>query len=1472
MFKKSFVFLSVLAFLVVSCANNIIPDETLEKIAKGVTSSSDLKPPVINSISQGAVKQVKISWQSTNNATKYNIYSTDQNPPPETDSSLWERVGESTTTEATIQEYSGISKYYYITTVNIDEKESSPSEKVFGTTLATPQITSIEQDESGTQATVRWYMDNCSTRKSKYYENARFEVLALDSSDKDDVENDNFKKVLSASDFNPSSDDEIINYSYTFTNLTPKTTYYFFVKAYNINDTSKTENSSKVDAETARKMTPVAVNNFSVQRGRSVSGLNVSFNLPSLCEYQESSGVYGTRPLYFKIERKVKSDSSIYETIVDRLSSISESNDAKKIYHFTCDSTSATKNYEVKADSGDKYGVTVEASGSEEMNQNYPDYIPGYKVTFTDYTAVRGVQYEYRIQSYVDDTRKTISSADAISSDEGWLLSVPTFSIKSNYSYDEGDENIITNVAITFNLNFEDYADDFTALGESYPYTYKISQYFKQFSDASDLTLTKDAVQSDVLENGNETETSRKKDVTNKKIEFVPKNDITNDNQGYYEYELTIKYAATGEELYKNKSSENIVVLRDSSQMPDIENFEIQDGFANKFILSWKEIPNSQITISYKTSDDAEAVTVSEEEIEDISTVSGITTYKISAVSGEKRLFTLNVKSGISKKKEYSEYSQTLGTANPEIVSYDYDNIYVKWSEVQKADVKLDSDNNVTSGFTVEAKYQDESVYSENICESSTTEIKQESKDGVNYYTCKIKNPFGYNNYDISGLPIDLTVKAVSSQTEDNQTENKIEVKTVGPALLNTKVADQISESNVYEDTIAVQWNEVKGAEGYIIHRLTKDPYSTTQPDTYYYHVDSSADSGYSLDLISGETENIGTRCKVSSKVSSDKKIFTLSDVYAEPSEGNEGVEYQKNQSKIAWGIEYDYVIIPVKEGGDSSDFEFADENPLLLKDSSVVNYTKKTDSEGNITDEELAVKKGATYGYAKKIYAEKAQDGRKLNLKFEKPFYTKNYASVYKRKFVTDSELEKWNNNKEKYSNEISAYQKWTKVDTIDADTITAFDKLDSSLGFSPYEYIVKYNCKSDTIENVPDSLISLLKTIKETRYTYPTGVEVEPANKGYLQNINLTAKSLYKGEDNENIYTEQISWDKWDFSLAALGPSKYEFYIMNPDLSAEWTKIGEIGSSKDFDTITETLNETVIKRFSSFINLTPEGFVDKTKTNTNGLLKVLRNAKHYYKVVLTGDETPEVELGGDSEIGSTNEIYGYRQVTNEELAKAAMLVLSYAFYKNEGGGDDYSNVSTNTKYGEAGTVSSATGYSGAAIFESSERATCTFGTGKYQCYYTLNDYAPKQLTPSEKETVFLSVVQEKSVCSIAGDADRYVTGFYGKYMGTKDHTILFATHQDTVYADTNTMTVKGAISGMEDIYNATINFRASDRNSVTISITRNGKTETLVDTSDIDIRKKWFPMQIYESTKKYDSGYEIISQTYGWWPPYNN
>ena len=188
-----------------------------------------------------------------------------------------------------------------------------------------------------------------------------------------------------------------------------------------------------------------------------------------------------------------------------------------------------------------------------------------------------------------------------------------------------------------------------------------------------------------------------------------------------------------------------------------------------------------------------------------------------------------------------------------------------------------------------------------------------------------------------------------------------------------------------------------------------------------------------------------------------------------------------------------------------------------------------------------------------------------------------------------------------------------------------------------------------------------NLLKTKLEDRYTYPDGVSKEEANKGYLQNINLRASCLGEDKDIDDpeYYTEQVTWEKWDFTKARLGPSNYKIYMMNPDLQAEWTLIADIGSTEAFEqtteTVKETVKETVMEKFQTVINLTPEGYADGTKTNTGGLLKVLRNPKHYYKVVLnSNDVLPTVEIGGDEEISKNLGIFGYRQITKEEFVKS--------------------------------------------------------------------------------------------------------------------------------------------------------------------------------------------------------------------------
>ena len=317
-------------------------------------------------------------------------------------------------------------------------------------------------------------------------------------------------------------------------------------------------------------------------------------------------------------------------------------------------------------------------------------------------------------------------------------------------------------------------------------------------------------------------------------------------------------------------------------------------------------------------------------------------------------------------------------------------------------------------------------------------------------------------------------------------------------------------------------------AKGYIIQRIINDTTVTPKiqkADTYYYDEIENVLSVISDDIT------IGSRAFVTKSRSETTESFLLTDRYIEPDEGFENNAYQMNQSKISWGIEYDYVILPVKENeGKSDDFKFDSSDFLLLTDDSVVNYTKQGAEESIVP---LASYAGATFGYGQNIKADKAQNGRQLTVTFTKPFYKDYSPSIYRRKYATEDELALWNADPSKYATELSDYRKWEKInlDVINSNNLSYIYTPNYSEGYTPYDYIVKYNSTSDIL-SVPNSFENLLKTKLEDRYTYPDGVSKEEANKGYLQNINLRASCLGKDKDIDDpqYYTEQVTWEKWD------------------------------------------------------------------------------------------------------------------------------------------------------------------------------------------------------------------------------------------------------------------------------------------------------------------------------------------------------
>ena len=66
---------------------------------------------------------------------------------------------------------------------------------------------------------------------------------------------------------------------------------------------------------------------------------------------------------------------------------------------------------------------------------------------------------------------------------------------------------------------------------------------------------------------------------------------------------------------------------------------------------------------------------------------------------------------------------------------------------------------------------------------------------------------------------------------------------------------------------------------------------------------------------------------------------------------------------------------------------------------------------------------------------------------------------------------------------------------------------------------------------------------------------------------------------------------------------------------------------------------------------------------TNTSGMLKVLRNFKHYYRLVAYRKISEEKTV--TASVGSDFSVYGYRNITDEEFAKSVSLVLADAIFQ---------------------------------------------------------------------------------------------------------------------------------------------------------------------------------------------------------------
>lgn len=1383
--------LFLLAFTFGACKHNLVSETTLNYNEKKNAADYDdyILPPQMLTASCGDSRCVKLSWSAVENAVRYQIYSAET--PFDTFTKVIET--KNAETQVILDEFAGITKYYTVCAVNYYGTVSAHSCIAEGSTIAVPIITGIDPSEDGSAVTISWWMDNCTT--DTYQNDILFNVYVYKSGAPTLV----LQKIQV----------QATERTLTVTGLSSMTEYEFVVEAERKDGTAK-ETGSRTTAETAHRIIPDAPANFVVEQGQSTNNISLSWELPSGSWYKENSGQSGfvLHPLYFKVFRKQADTDEEYKEILTLSAENSQAwkFETKSTSFFNC------KDLTVKNKAGEDISayLRIEVPSSPDSQllapiDPYDSYVPGTKIIFTDTNVTRGIKYEYYVQSITDDTPNgKVITADSSAAEPftGWTIAGGIFTLQKQYNLNQENPDIYASIIVSVNLDFQSY---------DVPYDFILEQTKYAADDADEENPSVSYTKYEDLQSIN----AATVDFNNPGLE-----------SGKYYYKLYLcskesadiaSAVADAYECFICSNTKRVFVTDDATAVPVIENFTLVDGYKDYFKLSWTYNPDYDYFISYTDIlSDGSAGDITEKEIpaddECFSNKNAGETiiYRHAATSGQRRRYT--IKAIFGKESEDTNpngdtlpvtYS-TLGTPVPAIVAYNYDKITVSWPVVQKA-------VEGAQGYTVSARYAD-GPEDQNLVTDENTAVTVEGGN----VTCTINAPQGYNDALLSGKAIDFKVQAISTTAQETEEEYKysnisdaaIPVCTVGPALVGTKVG------TIQYDRISISWNKLPEAQGYLIHRLRyvdgrcSSVADSGGEDTYYFDGENLTLTGESVPQ---------TRALVTSSEKDGKIRFTLTDKYCEPNDNTN--PYQKNQSIIAWGIPFGYIVIPVKQGGSATDDFIFDGSNVSLAGDTPVAYENTTSIQ----------KTAATYGYGHKVHAQKSMSGSLQTVSWEAPYYTEENdkeitPSVYCRVYGEDTS---W------------ALVKNVQVWSSDKQTASFYpDKNDMKANLA-YEYLVAYKQSSNAMSNadIPasfkeDAVCGF--NYDESDYDYAAlGKNPEKANKGYILYVDYDPRKFNPGEYPAD-FSEIIHWDEWDYNKRSIGPDRAVLYIRNYNLSADWKHLANLDSSLHFTGAAQGLvNTTVTKNENSDIEIKvkPTALMDGTLVNpvTAGPLQVLRDAKHYYSLeLMRGDDS--YVIGGD---GSK---YTYRNISDKELVKCALLNMAYGFYLDGGGLDNLSNVDTKFKYDPKTLVFDGTG---SATFGKRSLISALLWdaeVGKYAADVSMSEFAPLMLIPTGLKSCIVSITMNSINTRTQGLDDAYLDKFRSEGFS---------------------VTVKKLLDEMPDSYSKQLTMTCTGSSNLVV---KNGST-TIVNTNDTEVRRIYFPIQLS------DEHFWGKDPTYGWW-----
>lgn len=1222
--KLSLLALFIIWFSFLSCKETLPVPNVLKPGTNLNSSNSALLPPNNVIATHGKKKEILLSWKESSRASSYFIYKADS---PHDQYIQIDEI-KAPANFISIPTSAGYSAYFKIAAADPKGKTSELSLATFGTALATPIITSIEKHENG--ATVYWFMENLN--KKSYLDSIQFLVSCYntDGSVKE-------QKIIS------STTDTFC----TFENLHSGTLYSYDVEAYLLGDQTTSEKSIKVNSETLVSLIP-SVPEFSVTEGTKENSVDITITLPPLAKIITQSGngstnvtSYDNRPLYFKIERFNPSTNS-YELIEDYLNFKGTSEKIKK------------------------------------DSLEFENYKEGDKITFTDsFDLKRGTIYKYRVRSFTDNYYDTNENQILVTHDAskayektGWAAAIPFLSTtETNYTKDQ-DGNI-TDAKIKFLAHWN-------SNGKSQDYSYLIIQNYRKLKSNNNGLVDTEGTNS-IIQSNTSDYFSSIEEINNTTLTIDLSSEQSAQNKGYYSYTLFIvpnsfkqanpnpptDISILRQNCLTFANDPNSKLITNEGEAPYPENFKIEDGFKDKVKISFTPSTDSSTTYKLirKTLDENGQVDVSQEPkvINLESNASGY--YEDTSVeSGSAYQYTLYASTiDFDDIPSPTLTAFTLKNANVyfDPATTDYSSITVTWdSAIHIEDLRLNGKDSHNLKYVV--KYNNHTLeffHADFVNESGETTTLSDS-DGFFDYTISYSQSgkftltltSGIHNFDYSstkpkislekaGMDSPLEVRVENDITlidSNNFTSSSTKVRTLG--------ANQISLTTTkgeYKDKIYISWLALPGINSYVIKRTCPKKLNTDFTDkTDIIYINSSNDIFVNGDKISSERI----------KLTLDGSTYTLEDIHCTANDNTS--TFQMNQEKIAYGLEFEYTVTPIKSTQD---------NPF--EDSFQIEYTAQNSSS--------ICKKGYTIGYGINVSASKSEYNDTIEITWNKPNSLENKIPYIWYKPLTESN--------------------WNQV-IGNSTTETKYNFVPpASNRTDQFEFFITYDTKNNI--DIKESYSKYLASTVDS--------DGEQNNVGYsfsIENFN----AIIPTSSNES-FSEIVNWSLWDDTDSRkkkpgdnLNSDCYEIQIMNLNNSNKWNTIATISKNGQitltnkswFDVKLEKIGSTGLKitalnngqEFTSSQRFNRNGSKVSAIVGThNGLLKVQRDYKHYYRFVAKRINSKGNEvlayLGNfyDPVDGSTNcadsmsktPIYTYRKITDDEFLKGFLLIIADATYQ---------------------------------------------------------------------------------------------------------------------------------------------------------------------------------------------------------------